>query len=180
MAVALVNSRTAPLVAVYAAVSPGLPTSPAVDEMLTMEPPPACRIAGIAAFVPRKTPLALTAMMRSHSDSLVSSIRARNRMPALLTRTFSMPYVCTAVATAAPAAPAARREVRQLLYDRARARRAGRRHPRPVQAPDEDERGRAADARRRRQAHRRPGPRRRRLRGRDRRGRRGRLSPRRH
>jgi len=31
IAVALVKSRTAPLVAVYAAVSPGLPTSPAVD-----------------------------------------------------------------------------------------------------------------------------------------------------
>src|SRR2546422_7391881 len=101
MAVALVNSRTAPLVAVYAAVSPGLPTSPAVDEMLTMEPPPACRMAGIAHFVPRKTPLTLTAMMRSQSASLVSSIFARNRMPALLTSTSSLPYVCTAVATAA-------------------------------------------------------------------------------
>src|SRR5712691_5544168 len=56
MAVAFVNSRTAPLVAVYAAVSPGLPTSPAVEEMLMIEPPPARRSAGIAHFVPKKTP----------------------------------------------------------------------------------------------------------------------------
>src|SRR5262245_83240 len=101
MAVDLVQSRTALLVAVYAAVSPGLPTRPAVDEILMMEPPPAARIAGLAHFVPRNTPLTLTAMMRSHSVSLVSSIRAWNRIPALLTKTLSLPYVWTAVATAA-------------------------------------------------------------------------------
>src|SRR5262249_37527304 len=91
LAVDLVKSRTAPWWAVYAAVSPGLPTRPAVDEMLMMEPPPDARIAGSAHFVPRNTPLTLTAMMRSHSVSLVSSIRARKRMPALLTRTLSLP-----------------------------------------------------------------------------------------
>src|SRR6266849_4848392 len=101
MAVDFVNKRTAPLVAVYAAVPPGAPTSPAVDEMLMIEPPPACRNAGIACFVPRKTPLTLTAMMRSQSSSDVSSILARKRMPALLTSTFSLPYEFTAVATAA-------------------------------------------------------------------------------
>jgi hypothetical protein len=72
-----------------------------VDEMLMMEPPPAARIADRAHFVPRKTPLTLTAMMRSQSASLVSSILARNRMPALLTSTLSLPYACTVVATAA-------------------------------------------------------------------------------
>src|SRR5712691_10511946 len=82
-AVDFVKSRTAPLVAVYAAVPPGLPTRPAVDEMLMIDPPPACRIAGIAHFVPRKTPLTLTAMMRSQSASDVSSIFDRKRMPAL-------------------------------------------------------------------------------------------------
>src|SRR3989442_5684786 len=101
MAVALVNRRAAPLVAVYAGVPPGLPTRPAVDEMLMIDPPPACRIAGIAHFVPRKTPLTLTAMMRSQSSSDVSSIFDRKRMPALLTSTLSLPYACTAVATAA-------------------------------------------------------------------------------
>ena len=58
-------------------------------------------MAGIAHFVPRNTPLTLTAMMRSQSASLVSSIFACNRMPALLTSTSSLPYVCTAVLTAA-------------------------------------------------------------------------------
>src|SRR2546426_10810126 len=60
-AVALVKRRTAPLVAMYAA-SPGLPRNPAVDEIFTMEPPPARRIAGMACLVPRNTPFALTAM----------------------------------------------------------------------------------------------------------------------
>src|SRR5262245_52468462 len=55
----------------------------------------------MAAFVPRNTPLTLIAMMRSQSASDVSSIEARKRMPALFTRTFSLPYACTAVATAA-------------------------------------------------------------------------------
>jgi hypothetical protein len=82
-------------------VKPGAPTSPAVDEMLMIEPPPARRIAGIACFVPRKTPLTLTAMMRSQSSSDVSSIFDRKRMPALLTSTFSLPYELTAVAIAA-------------------------------------------------------------------------------
>ena len=69
----------------------GLPTSPATDEMLMIDPPPAWRIAGMAHFVPRKTPLTLTAMMRSQSASDVSSILARKRMPALFTSTFSLP-----------------------------------------------------------------------------------------
>src|SRR5215468_5802232 len=61
-------------IAMYAA-SPGLPRRPAVDEIFTMEPPPARRIAGMACLVPRNTPFALTAMMCSHSASLVSSRR---------------------------------------------------------------------------------------------------------
>src|SRR3989442_7886363 len=48
IAVALVKSRTAPLVAVYAEEPYGFPTRPAVEEMLTMEPPPARRMAGMA------------------------------------------------------------------------------------------------------------------------------------
>src|SRR5262245_32397396 len=69
--------------------------------MLMIDPPPAWRIAGMAAFVPRNTPLTLTAMMRSQSASDVSSIGARKRIPALFTSTFSLPYACSAVATAA-------------------------------------------------------------------------------
>ena len=71
MAVALVSSRTAPLDALYAAAAP--PTSPEVDEMLMIEPPPALLMAGMAAFVPRNTPFALTSITSSQVDSSVSS-----------------------------------------------------------------------------------------------------------
>ena len=64
MAVDLVSSRTAPFEAPYAEVVP--PTSPATEEMLMMEPPPAFRISGMAALVPRKTPLAFTSITWSH------------------------------------------------------------------------------------------------------------------
>src|SRR5262245_66204635 len=66
IAVDFVKSRTAPLVAVYAAVKPGAPTRPAVDEMLMMDPPPARRMAGIAYLVARHTSFTLTALMRAH------------------------------------------------------------------------------------------------------------------
>ena len=65
---------------------------PAIDEMLTIEPPPARRMAGIAYLVPRKTPLALTAITWSHSATVRSSIGTRGMtMAALLIRTSSLP-----------------------------------------------------------------------------------------
>ena len=68
--------------------------------MLITEPPPALRISGMAALVPRKTPLPLTSMMRSHSSSVQSSTMPLPTMPALLTRMSSLPNLETAVATA--------------------------------------------------------------------------------
>ena len=65
-----------------------------------IEPPPAARMAGIAALVPRKTPLALTSITRSHSSTVVSSSRPAPPMPALLTRTSSLPKRAVAAATA--------------------------------------------------------------------------------
>src|SRR5712691_5970905 len=85
IAVTLVNKRTAPLDAIYA--GGPMATRPEIDEMFTIEPPPARRMAGMACFVPKNTPLAFTAMMRSQSSSLVSSIPLRITMPALFTRT---------------------------------------------------------------------------------------------
>ena len=41
------------------------PAMPEMDEMLTMEPPPAFCIAGIACFMPRNTPLALISISLS-------------------------------------------------------------------------------------------------------------------
>src|SRR5262245_15510319 len=77
-----------------------MPTSPSWDEMFTIEPPPARRSAGMAAFVPRKTPLAFTSMTRSHSAAVVSSSRPAAPTPALLTSTSSFPKRRSAVATA--------------------------------------------------------------------------------
>src|SRR2546428_10750009 len=59
---------------------------PLVEEMLMTEPPPLWSIAGIAYFMPRKTPLALISMVRSQSSILVSSTPPRWAMPALLIR----------------------------------------------------------------------------------------------
>src|SRR5215469_11407520 len=100
MAVALVRRRTAPLEAWYCGLELSVPTRPSWDEMLTMEPPPARRMAGMTARVPRKTPVELTAMIRSQSARVVSSIRLPPPMPALLTRTSSFPYKRSASVTA--------------------------------------------------------------------------------
>src|SRR3979490_2808748 len=43
---------------------PRWPVTPEIDEMLTIDPPPAFCITGIANFMPRKTPVALTAISR--------------------------------------------------------------------------------------------------------------------
>ena len=44
---------------------------PAMDDMLMIEPPPASRSAGMAAFVPRNAPLALTSRTASHCSGVV-------------------------------------------------------------------------------------------------------------
>ena len=59
-------------------------------------------MAGMAYFVPRKTPLTLTAIMRSQSSSVVSSIPLRMRIPALFTRILSLPYLCGSVYSGLP------------------------------------------------------------------------------
>ena len=56
-----------------------------------MEPPQLCLMAGIASLLPRNTPLALFAMIRSQSSSVVSSMGLRREMPALLIRMSSFP-----------------------------------------------------------------------------------------
>ena len=74
---------------------------PAMDEMFTMDPPPARRMAGMACLVPRNTPLAFTAITRSHSASVRSSMGTRGiTMAALLIRMSSRPCRSTAVRTA--------------------------------------------------------------------------------
>src|SRR5262245_52455704 len=99
-AVSFVRSRTAPFDAWYCGLLSSIPTRPSCDEMLTIDPPPARRRAGMAALVPRKTPLAFTSITRSHSAAVVSSSRPAPPTPALLTSTSSFPKRRSAVATA--------------------------------------------------------------------------------
>src|SRR5262245_10808022 len=77
------------------------PTKPEMDEMLTMEPPPASRIAGTECFMPRKTPLAFTFRSLSQADGLSVSGSNVPLIPALLTRMSSLPNADTVVLTAA-------------------------------------------------------------------------------
>src|SRR4026208_944249 len=73
--------------------------------MFTMAPPPDRRMAGTACFMPRKTPLALTFMMESHSVVLVTSEPEEPLMPALFTRMSSRPEAATASRATAPPRP---------------------------------------------------------------------------
>src|SRR2546428_4973704 len=100
IAVTFVNSRTAPLEAGYIGLVMSVPTSRSCDEMWTIEPPPARRMAGMAALLPRNTPVALTSITRCHSSSGVSSTRRAALMPALLTSTLSLPKRRSVSATA--------------------------------------------------------------------------------
>src|SRR5437867_2972926 len=95
-----VMRRTAPFEALYPMWILSWPTNPEIDEMLTMAPPPACRMAGTACFIPRKTPLAFTSMRVSQAAELSVSGSNVPLMPALLTRTWSLPKLTTVVAMA--------------------------------------------------------------------------------
>src|SRR5215475_1935788 len=76
------------------------PTIPEIDEMFTMDPPPPCRMAGTACFMPRKTPLALMLMRVSQCVVLRVSRSNEPLMPALFTRMSRRPYAPTVVLTA--------------------------------------------------------------------------------
>ncbi len=58
-------------------------SSAAIDDMLTIEPPPVCRIAAIPARQPRKTLSTLTAKICFQSANLVSSGLTRSAAPAM-------------------------------------------------------------------------------------------------
>src|SRR5215510_6908595 len=76
------------------------PTIPEIDEMFTMDPPPPCRMAGTACFMPRKTPLALMLMRVSQCVVLRVSRSYEPLIPALFTRMSTRPYAPTVVLTA--------------------------------------------------------------------------------
>src|SRR3989441_914056 len=97
----LVMIRTAPFDALYPMWIRSWPTKPEIDEMLTMAPPPASRIAGTACFMPRKTPFAFTFMRVSQAAVLVVSGSNVPLIPALFTRSSSFPKAVTVALTAA-------------------------------------------------------------------------------
>src|SRR5215218_3937932 len=68
--------------------------------MLTIEPAPACFIAGIAALQPRKVPSPLMSLTRRYSARLQSSIELRTPTPAAFSRPCRPPNVSTVAATA--------------------------------------------------------------------------------
>ncbi len=65
--------------------------NPSIEEMLTIEPPPAPFIGSITAFMPSQQPTAFTSRTRRKPASGMSSILANSRMPALFTSTSSRP-----------------------------------------------------------------------------------------
>ena len=75
IAVHLASRWTAALEALYAA-DHACPTSPAPDDMLMIDPPPARLMWGITSLVPRNVPLPFTAITWSQSSTVVSSTLA--------------------------------------------------------------------------------------------------------
>ena len=71
-AVDLVRILTAPLDAAYAGEDSGRPTMPAIEEIFTIDPPPALCIAGTAYLIPKNTPLELISIVRSQSSEETS------------------------------------------------------------------------------------------------------------
>ena len=49
-----------------------MPLPPAVDEILTMDPPPFCNMCRISYFIHSHAPLRLVSIVRSHSSSVSS------------------------------------------------------------------------------------------------------------
>ncbi|MCY1448861.1 hypothetical protein D9M71_655680 [compost metagenome] len=101
IAAVFVSPTTACLAAPYAA-SLGAPPRPAIEATFRMTPPPCASICRIWCFMPKNTPLALTAKLRSNSSSSVSmKLFIGVRMPALLMPTSSRAKVPTAASTSA-------------------------------------------------------------------------------
>ncbi|MNL52165.1 hypothetical protein D3C87_1753150 [compost metagenome] len=98
-----VSASTAPLLAVYATCGVAAPRIATNDAVLIIEPPPARCNAGIPYLQPRKTPFALTFIVRSQiASSVVTALSSSLcMMPALLKIMFNFPNFSSAKATAA-------------------------------------------------------------------------------
>ena len=78
-----------------------LARSPEIDAMFTTLPPPWRSMTGAQACVHRKGPVRLTAITRSHSAAVCSSIGLNTATPALLTSASMRPKRAASAATAA-------------------------------------------------------------------------------
>src|SRR5262249_22768545 len=93
---------------------PWAPPPPARPvSLLTSPPPPASFIARAVARAQRKVPVRFTRSTRSHSESSMSSARARGKIPALLTRLSGLPHSRSNAATADSISCAAPTSTRQ-------------------------------------------------------------------
>src|SRR5579884_3276504 len=80
---------------------PITPDSPAIEPMLTIDPPPCARITGITACIVRAGPSRLTASTCSSSSSPLSISEGAEPIPAAFTSTSIRPNARTAAATSA-------------------------------------------------------------------------------
>src|SRR5580698_656268 len=100
----------------------GIVISPAVEAMLTKCPKPCLRKTGNAAAMPYRTPLRLTSIISSQSSTRRSSREEIGPMPALLTRTSSLPYRSQANLTRLDKSARAEHELRTALSKQERSR----------------------------------------------------------
>src|SRR6266478_7547616 len=99
-AAVLVNPRTPHLLVAYAP-TPNVAVIPAPADVLTIAPPPALRIEGTIARIPRYVPVRLMSITWRQAAGSVSAIGPKRTMPALLTSTDTGPNAFSAAATVA-------------------------------------------------------------------------------
>ena len=97
-----VSPRTPYFVSVYEP-RPGMPTRPAMEEVLTMCPPSSLPLRiGRKAWMPWMTPHRFTPTIHFQSSSVRSAMRPIGPMPALLTSTCAVPNRSTTSVASAP------------------------------------------------------------------------------
>src|SRR5258706_3832638 len=103
-AAVLVSPRIPHLLATYDA-RPNWAVIPAAADMLTIAPPPALRIDGTTARIPRYAPVRLMSITRRQAAGSVSAIGAKRTIAALLTSTETGLKASSAAATVAAQPP---------------------------------------------------------------------------
>src|SRR3546814_1772167 len=69
---------------------PAMPLRPAIEEILTTEPPPESAMIGTPCFIPRNVPSTFTAMIRRKSSSDIEKVSVTIEVPAQLTMIVSL------------------------------------------------------------------------------------------